>query len=91
MQLTIHSKTDCPYCVRAKELLAQHEVPYTEIVHDDDGERQGLYAALGSKFGRPVKSVPQIVLRDDAQEHLIGGHDELVHSGLLQSWKSLSR
>lgn len=91
MQLTVHSKSDCPYCVRAKEVLAQNQIPYTEIVHDDETKRQDLYAALGSKFGRTVKSMPQIILKDGAQEHLIGGHDDLVQSGLLQSWKALSR
>jgi glutaredoxin 3 len=90
MQLTVHSKTDCPWCVRAKAALAKHHVPYTEIVHDQEDERQGLYAQLAAQFGRPVKTVPQIVLKDGAQEHLIGGHDDLINSGLLQSWKALA-
>ncbi|GIL38467.1 glutaredoxin [Roseiterribacter gracilis] len=91
MHLTVHSKSDCPYCVRAKEALTKHQVPYTEIVHDDESERQSLYAALGTKFGRPLKTMPQIILKDGAQEHLIGGHDELMQSGLLQSWQALAR
>ena len=91
MQLTVYSKSDCPWCVRAKEALSQHAVPYTEIVHDDESERQGFYASLGQKFGQTVKTMPQIVLKDGAMEHLIGGHDDLIQSGLLQSWKALAR
>lgn len=91
MQLTVHSKSDCPWCVRAKEALAQNQIPYTEIVHDDEAERQAFYAALGKQFGQTVKSVPQIILTDGGLEHLIGGHDDLLKSGLLTSWKALAR
>jgi glutaredoxin 3 len=58
----------CPYCVRAKLLLAERGIAYEEIdVTDDHDKREWLVAATGRR------TVPQIFIGDEA----IGGFDEL--------------
>jgi len=67
-QVRIYSKTPCPYCVRAKILLDQKGVSYTEI--SLDGKPQEA-EALFKKTG--FRTVPQIFIGDDC----IGGCDSL--------------
>ncbi len=51
----IYTKQQCPYCVRAKALLARKGVAYEEIdVEHDDARRAWLVEASGQR------TVPQI-------------------------------
>jgi len=34
--ITIYSKYGCPYCVRAKDLLEQYSIEFTEVRIDED-------------------------------------------------------
>jgi ribonucleotide reductase beta subunit family protein with ferritin-like domain/glutaredoxin len=82
MDITIYSKSDCPFCVRAKDWFNSHGFGYTENVLDDEEQRLAFYQKIngvqedltkGSET-RPVNSVPQIFI--DGKH--IGGYDQLI-------------
>lgn len=65
----IHSKPNCPWCVKAKELLQTHSISYKEHMYDDP-TKIAEFKAYG------FKTFPQIY--DDKGQH-IGGFDALEH------------
>lgn len=66
--VTIYTTAICPYCVRAKHLLKQKGISWTEIdVSHNAEERQALMVRTRQR------TVPQIFING---EH-IGGCDEL--------------
>lgn len=67
-KVIIYSTRFCPYCVRAKHLLDQKGVEYTDIRVDKETERRSEMVELSGRT-----SVPQIFIND---EH-IGGCDDL--------------
>ncbi len=67
-KVEVYSSGHCPYCVRAKELLEERGVAYTEIRIDLDAEkRQEMMDRSGKR------TVPQIFINDQA----VGGFDDL--------------
>lgn len=66
----IYTWSTCPFCQRAKDLLDQKEVDYTEYVLDGDEPAREAMVARGTS-GR--RSLPQIFIND---QH-IGGSDDL--------------
>ncbi|MCK8060491.1 MULTISPECIES: glutaredoxin 3 [unclassified Fusibacter] len=67
-KVEIYTWTFCPYCVRAKQLLEQKGVAYTEFKIDNDRAKlQELKKQTGSG------SVPQIFVDDK----FIGGCDDI--------------
>lgn len=66
----IYTWSTCPFCHRAKQLLDQRGVHYTEYMLDGDEAARDAMAARGTK-GR--RSVPQVFIND---QH-IGGSDDL--------------
>ncbi len=68
--IEIYTWSTCPFCRRAKHLLDQKEVPYTEYIIDGDELARDAMVARGTN-GR--RSVPQIFIDD---QH-IGGSDDL--------------
>lgn len=66
--VTIYSTSVCPYCVRAKRLLDDKKVAYTEVDVSSPAERDKMIQKTGGK-----RSVPQIFIGD---VH-IGGCDDL--------------
>ena len=69
VSVTIYTKAYCPYCVRAKALLAAKAVQFTEIKIDDHPE---LRPEMNNKAGGRT-TVPQIFIN----EVHIGGCDDL--------------
>jgi len=67
-RVVVYSTQVCPYCVRAKALLAARNIPFEEIDVTHDHERR---AWLVQATGR--RTVPQIFIGDE----LIGGFDDL--------------
>ena len=67
-EVIVYSSDYCPYCMRAKQLLANKGVAFEEI--KVDGKPQ-IRAAMSQKAGRT--SVPQIWI---GEKH-IGGCDDL--------------
>jgi glutaredoxin 3 len=68
-KVVIYSKTYCPFCVRAKNLLNGKGVAFEEIMVDSDPE---LFNQLKQKSG--MLTVPQIFINDQ----LVGGYTELA-------------
>lgn len=66
--VTLYTTRFCPFCVRAKMLLTQKNVSFTEIAVDGDAEKR---AEMMARSGR--HTVPQIWI---GEQH-IGGCDEL--------------
>lgn len=67
-QVTIYTKSYCPYCQRAKALLNSLSIPYTEIdVENNDTLRQEIIAKYN------WQTVPLIVIGEEC----IGGCDDL--------------
>jgi glutaredoxin 3 len=65
----VYVTTFCPYCVRAKQLLSHHKVPYEEVnVSGDDDRRRWLVEQTGQR------TVPQIFFGEEP----IGGYTELA-------------
>lgn len=69
-KVKVYTMKYCPYCIRAKELLKQRGILFTEIeVNEDDDEQwEALYQV--SK----LRTMPQIF----NGEQLIGGYSELA-------------
>ena len=67
--VTIYTTRFCPFCVRAKYLLGNKGVPFTEIAVDG---RTDLRQELQQRTGQ--RTVPQIWI---GEQH-IGGCDELM-------------
>jgi glutaredoxin 3 len=64
----VYTTPICPYCIRAKALLAKRGIPFEEVdVSRDDAKRRWLVATSGQR------TVPQIFI----DEKPIGGSDEL--------------
>jgi glutaredoxin 3 len=68
-RVRVYTTKICPYCFRAKALLAKRGVAFEEIdVSDDPEKRTWLVQATGQK------TVPQIFIGEKA----VGGSDELA-------------
>lgn len=66
----IYTKTTCPYCWRAKQLLTSKGITYKEVVVDFGGpEKQVMIERANGR-----RTVPQIFI---GEQH-IGGCDDLV-------------
>lgn len=68
-KVKVYTMAYCPYCVAAKNLLKQNNVPFDEIMvpEEDDAQWDALYKKSG------MKTMPQIF----NGEELIGGYNEL--------------
>ena len=80
MGISIITKDDCPWCVKAKKLLKTVNRPYREISIPNNLSREEFYEIV-EKYNT-TKTVPKIF---DGKE-LIGGYEDLVewlenHSG----------
>ena len=65
--VNIYTTTYCPYCVRAKQLLDNKQVDYTEINVSEAQARAKMTVLTGGT------TVPQVVINDQP----LGGCDEL--------------
>ena len=72
-KVVIYSKTKCSFCKMAKGRLTEFNIPYEEIVLDDDEARHAFYAKCSEETGKNVESVPQIYFDDQ----YVGGWNEL--------------
>lgn len=82
VNIEMYTRADCPYCSRAKALLAQHGAECKEIVIDQEELKQQEMVA---RSGRT--SVPQIFINE---EH-IGGCDDLLALDAQQKLSALLR
>lgn len=57
----IYTKTTCPYCINAKQLLDARKIAYKEIIVGENGvTKDSMNQALGRN---DLNTVPQVVLR----------------------------
>lgn len=68
MSVVVYSKPNCPYCVRAKHLLQNYSIPFTEKVVGVDVTREELLEAAPN-----ARTVPQIIINGE----VIGGYEQL--------------
>jgi glutaredoxin 3 len=68
-KVVVYTKSNCPYCVRAKDLLTRKGVDFEEIYLDDRPEE---YVSLKQRTG--MMTVPQIFINDQ----LVGGYTDLA-------------
>lgn len=70
-RFTIFGRSDCGFCVRAKQLLESYELEMKWV----DINREGISKMdIEKTIGKPVETVPQIF---HGQTH-IGGYTELA-------------
>ena len=72
MEVLIYTKSNCPFCEKAKAWFKQHGFGYTQVVLDDEEQRLAFYQKFSN--GKEVRSVPQIFIND---EH-IGTYNDLM-------------
>lgn len=66
--IIIYTSANCPYCVRATDLLDSKGLQYTKISIDENDQRR---QEMMQKSGR--RTVPQIFIKGQS----IGGYDDL--------------
>ena len=69
-QIIIYSKDNCGYCVKAKSLLNNLGLTYTEKKLENFLTTEALFEDIGKN----VKSMPQIKIDGE----LIGGYNQLI-------------
>jgi len=69
-QIILYSKKNCGYCVKAKSLLINLGLSYTEKKFEDFSNVEKLIEDIG----KSVKSMPQIKINGE----LIGGYNQLI-------------
>ncbi|MEG0063107.1 MAG: glutaredoxin domain-containing protein [Pseudomonas sp.] len=74
---TIYTMPNCPHCVSAKELFKREGITFSERSADPKAEnpftREELIAHVG-----PVRTLPQIILKNGEGEFHIGGYTDLL-------------
>jgi len=70
MDVLIYTKSNCPFCEKAKAWFKQHGIEYTQITLDDEEQRLAFYQKLPN-----ARSVPQIFIDD---KH-IGTYNDLMN------------
>ena len=71
MNIVIYSKPNCPWCVKAKELMNKLHLNYDEKVLDVDYKREDLRELVPENI--PL-TVPQIFVYNER----IGGYEDFV-------------
>ena len=69
-QIILYSKDNCGYCVKAKSLLNNLGLTYTEKKIENFLTTEALF----EEIGKQVRSMPQIKINGE----LIGGYNQLV-------------
>ena len=70
MQITIYSKNNCLYCTKAKNLVKNLGLDYTEKRLEEFESVEKMLEDIGKQ----VRQMPQIKIDDE----LIGGYNQLV-------------
>ena len=60
MEVLIYTKSNCPFCEKAKAWFTQHGFGFTQVVLDDEEQRLAFYQKMSN--GKQVRSVPQIFI-----------------------------
>ena len=68
-KVVIYSMRICPYCVRAKNFFTKKDIPYEDIMIDQNPEEIKIMMERSKR-----QSVPQIFIGD----YHVGGFDDLI-------------
>ena len=68
-KVVIYSTRICPYCVRAKNFFTKKDIPYEDIMIDQNPEEIKIMMERSKR-----QSVPQIFICD----YHVGGFDDLI-------------
>jgi glutaredoxin 3 len=60
--VSIYSTASCTYCMKAKELFKEHNIPYTEFDVGTDSEKRKEMVDLTGQLGVPVIRVDDEVM-----------------------------
>ena len=77
----VYSKSNCEFCVLAKNLLDEYSIPYTEENLDEDEKRDDFFTSVNCKGdfcltgNSRIKTVPQIFVNDER----LGGYTDLLN------------
>jgi glutaredoxin 3 len=77
LKITVYSKSACPQCESAKQLLKSRSLGFEEIKIDDEAERLAFYARCGPS----VRQMPQIFINEQRVGGLSGLQAALVQLG----------
>jgi len=78
MKARIFSKKNCPYCVKAKELLNNKNIEYEEAEVGVDVTKEDIQQMVNKiGFDIKIKTVPQIFFITDDTIEYIGGFTDL--------------
>ncbi len=72
MEVLIYTKSNCPFCEKAKAWFTQHGFGFTQVLLDNEEQRLAFYQKMSN--GKEVRSVPQIFIDD---KH-IGTYNDLM-------------
>jgi|TARA_R110000851_G_scaffold212182_2_gene364884 glutaredoxin len=82
MKTIVWSKDNCPFCVKAKDLLDRKGIAYEERKLGKDWDKSQLLEAVPD-----AKTVPQVFL----EGKLVGGYDGLIKFFEQQdTWETLN-
>ena len=48
IDIQIYTKTDCPFCLQAKQWFAEHSIEYTEHLMDEEEQRLSFYQRINN-------------------------------------------
>ena len=75
MEVTIYTRVAaCPYCEKAKQLLLDNDLQYTEVVLKTPEQKADTVSMIKEQYGVDIATVPQIIM----DGHYVGGYTELV-------------
>lgn len=70
----VFSKTDCPYCDVAKNVLNEHGIDFETVQVNVDMSKEDMQSIIQKVTGVFVETVPQVFIDGD----YIGGSDDLI-------------
>jgi glutaredoxin len=76
--IEIYSINNCPFCVKAKSLLSEHNIDYDEYIVGRDVTKQDIQSRVDAMgMSVQIRTVPQIFAEVNDDWVYIGGYSEL--------------
>jgi glutaredoxin len=73
---TVYGKTDCPYCLKVKDLLAEYNEPMTYVNCDEYlvANKDAFLAFIKAKSGKEHKTFPMVF----SDGKFVGGYTDTI-------------
>ncbi len=81
-KVIIYSTKICPYCMRAKNFFMKKDIPFEDIMIDQDPDQMRIMMEKSKR-----QSVPQIFIGD----YHVGGFDDLIEHDMEGKLEDLLR